>query len=88
MAAADWSVKQRVEAESLLQPHTLVFSEDGTRVFVSSNNKSDHMAGHEQHAGMAGGNGNVTVFDASTHEVLKVIELGKNVTGMGARGGR
>lgn len=85
--AGDWSITQRIQAPSLLQPHAVIFSADGTRAFVSNNNKADHMAGHEGHGAAAGGRGNVTVLDAASGEVVQVIELGMNVTGMGARVG-
>lgn len=80
----DWSVAHRIEGEGLLQPHAIVFSADGRHAFVSNNNKADHMAGHEGHGASAGGNGNVTVIDTQSYEVVKVIDLGKNVTGMGS----
>jgi len=86
-----WTVRTRVRAESLRQPHQIVFSADGSRAFVSNNNKADHMAGmagHEGHEmpGAQAGLGNVTVLDARTHEVVEVLELGRNVTGMGSAG--
>ena len=88
--AKDWKVIQRIEGQGLLQPHAVVFSTDGHWAFVSNNNKADHMAapGHEGHAGAAVGNGNVTVIDATSHQITKVIELGRNVTGLGTRGAR
>jgi DNA-binding beta-propeller fold protein YncE len=88
--AKDWQVVLRIEGKGLLQPHAVVFSTDGHWAFVSNNNKADHMAGpaHAGHAGTADGNGNVTVIDATTHAIAKVIDLGKNVTGMGTRGAR
>jgi len=84
-----WRVGTRVRAPSLLQPHQVVFSPDGMRVFVSNNNRADAMAGmagHEGHepAGEDGERiGNVTVLDAATHRVVEVLELGRYVTGMG-----
>jgi DNA-binding beta-propeller fold protein YncE len=88
--AATWQVKERIRHEGLKQPHAILFSADGTKAFVSNNNKADHMAdpAHAGHAGGDGasGNGNVTVIDAASYEVVKVIELGENVTGMGIGG--
>lgn len=81
---SDWTVVERISAPSLLQPHAIVFSRDGRSAFVSNNNKADHMAGHDAHAG-AGGKGNVTVISTASHKVVEVLELGMNVTGMGAR---
>jgi DNA-binding beta-propeller fold protein YncE len=84
---SDWSVQRRMGVESFRQPHQIVFSSDGARAFVSSNNKADHMsgmAGHEQHGAPAETvNGNVTVIDTRSFEVVTVLELGRNVTGMG-----
>ena len=81
-----WEVVERIAGDGLLQPHGLVFSADGRWAFVSNNNKADHMAdpGHEGHGGETAddGDGNVTVIDTDTREVIKVIELGENVTGM------
>ncbi|MEX2466331.1 MAG: YncE family protein [Gemmatimonadota bacterium] len=89
---SDWTVERRIDAESFLQPHQILFTPDGARAFVSSNNKDDHMAGmaehgdHAQH-GAPEGTGNVTVLNARTFEVLTVLDLGRNVTGMGMASG-
>lgn len=91
--ASDWTVQRRIAAESFIQPHQVLFAADGSRAFVSSNAKADHMAGmtghgeHGDHAMGPGGSGNVTVIDTSTFEVVGVLELGANVTGMGAAEG-
>ena len=95
VSVAGWSLRARIGAESFLQPHQILFSPDGSRAFVSSNNTADHMAGragmagHEGHA-MPGEDqralGNVTVIDTRSHEVVEVLELGRNVTGLGAAG--
>lgn len=89
---SDWTVERRLAFESFLQPHQVVFSADGTKAFVSNNNKADHMAGMADHAGHADMesdtmNGNVTVIDVSSYESIEVIELGLNVTGMGMAAG-
>jgi DNA-binding beta-propeller fold protein YncE len=87
--AATWQVKERIRHEGLKQPHAILFSADGTKAFVSNNNKADHMAGHEEHAGaMVQGPASLVVVDVATHRVLKAIEIGKNLTGIGARAGR
>jgi len=92
---ATWSVRERLEAPSLLQPHAIVFSPDGRHAFVSNNNAADHMAdpahtpadsgraAGQAHAGHAGAGGNVTVFDVASRTVVTTLELGRNVTGMG-----
>ena len=90
---SDWTVERRIQADSFLQPHQVVFSPDGSRAFVSNNNKADHMSGmagmedHAAHQAAGTVNGNVTVLDTGTYEVVEVLELGKNVTGMGIAGG-
>jgi DNA-binding beta-propeller fold protein YncE len=93
---SDWTVERRIQSESFLQPHQVLFAPDGTRAFVSSNNKADHMAGmtmpgHGDHAAhdmpATEGAGNVTVVDMRTFEVIGVLELGRNVTGMGTASG-
>ena len=90
---SDWTEQDRISADSFMQPHQVVFTADGARAFVSNNAKADHMAGpmgpnehaaHGDHAMAAEGTGNVTVIDTRTFEVVEVIELGLNVTGMGA----
>lgn len=82
---ATWSVRERLEAPSLLQPHAIVFSPDGRYAFISNNNAADHMAdpSHTAAGGHAGGAGNVTVFAVVTRTVVTALELGRNVTGMG-----
>lgn len=80
-----WSVERRIRGDGFRQPHQIVFSPDGSRAFVSNNNKADHMsgmAGHEGHD-TAGASGNVTVIDTQSYEIVRVIELGRNVTGLG-----
>lgn len=83
--ASTWTVSRRIRHDALLQPHAIVFSADGSRAFVSNNNKADHMAGHEMHGAATDGNGNVVIIDTATSEVIKVVELGRNVTGIGTR---
>ncbi|MFW6039539.1 MAG: YncE family protein [Gemmatimonadota bacterium] len=88
-----WDIAQRIGGRGLAQPHAVLFSADGRWAFVSNNNKADHMAdpAHGDHgdhgAGeQATGDGNITVIDAASYEIVRVIELGENVTGMGIGG--
>ena len=85
-----WEITQRISGRGLAQPHGLVFSADGRWAFVSNNNKADHMTdpAHGDHGAGEGssGDGNVTVIDAASYEIVKVIDLGENVTGMGIGG--
>lgn len=90
---SDWEVERRIAVDSFFQPHQVAFSPDGARAFVSNNNKADHMSGmagmedHAMHEAAGTVNGNVTVLDTRTYEVVEVLELGRNVTGMGIAGG-
>ncbi len=83
---ATWSVVARVTDQSFMQPHQVVFSQDGRTAFVSNNNKMDHMA-DPAHAGhvMPGADGvaGVSVVDVASRKVTKSLPLGKNLTGMG-----
>jgi DNA-binding beta-propeller fold protein YncE len=88
--AASWTVTSRLTHEAFKQPHQIVFSLDGATAFVTNNNKMDHMA-DPAHAGHAmpgaGGAASLVVVDVRAGKVEKAIELGKNLTGMGRRGG-
>jgi DNA-binding beta-propeller fold protein YncE len=91
---ATWTVTGRIASDAFRQPHQIVFSPDGTTAFVTNNNKADHMAdpahaGHEMPgtAG-AGGAASLVAIDVATKQVVQTIELGRNLTGMGARGSR
>jgi DNA-binding beta-propeller fold protein YncE len=81
-----WEVTTRITHESFQQPHQVVFSADGTKAFVTNNNKMDHMA-DPAHAGhtMPGSDGaaSLVVIDTASRKVLKTEVLGKNLTGMG-----
>ena len=84
-----WTVVDRIEHPALREPHQAVFAADGATVFVSNNNKADHMAGHAGHTtSEPAAAGALVVIDAETREVVRVLELGRNLTGMGARARR
>jgi DNA-binding beta-propeller fold protein YncE len=91
---ATWTVTKRIASDTFRQPHQVVFSLDGATAFVTNNNKMDHMAdpehaGHDM-PGMAapGGAASLLVIDVASGKILEAIELGRNLTGMGARGSR
>lgn len=89
---ATWTVTGRFTDPVFRQPHQIVFSPDGATAFLTNNNKMDHMAdpahaGHDMGA-MAGGGAALAVIDVATRTVVQSIELGRNLTGMGARGSR
>jgi DNA-binding beta-propeller fold protein YncE len=81
-----WKVAARLTDPAFKQPHQIVFSADGRSAFVTNNNKMDHM-GDPAHAGHATGDGMaaLAIVNVATLQVEQSIELGKNLTGMGAR---
>lgn len=81
------------------EPHGAVLSPDGRFVFISNTNvREDHsmmaMGGdHSAHAAhgahtpaapVRGGLGSVAVIDVASREIVEVVEMGNNTTGMGA----
>jgi len=84
--AAAWKEVARIKDAKLQQPQQIVFSTDGTTVFVTNNNKMDHMAdpamaGHDMPAGDS--TASLVVINAKSMKVEQAIPLGKNLTGMG-----
>lgn len=78
-----WEEVRRVSGEGIDAPHQVLFSPDGRRAFISNNNKNPHaMHGPVEDTG---GDGAVVVVDTATGELLEVIRLGRNVTGIGTR---
>ena len=86
LSTKSWTEIGRVRHDSLKQPHQIVFSPDGLTAFVTNNNKMDHM-GDPAHAGHATGDGMaaLAIVNVARRQVEQSIELGKNLTGMGAR---
>jgi DNA-binding beta-propeller fold protein YncE len=75
-------VLARIEAPSLQQPYDAVFRPDGRYAFVSGNNlRGDYkpLSWNGEHPGT------VTIIDTQTREVVGVLEVGPNVTGLGIR---
>ena len=83
------AVSNRIKDASFKEPHQIVFSPDGMTAFITNNNKMDHMAdpAHAGHAMPTGGAGpaSLSVLDIGSGKVVKAIELGRNLTGMGRR---
>jgi DNA-binding beta-propeller fold protein YncE len=73
-----WQVAARIEGRGLAQPHAAVASPDGRTVFVSNNNTGGEYVpeGPDPKAGT------VVVIDVATREIVEVIEVGPNATGM------
>jgi DNA-binding beta-propeller fold protein YncE len=83
-------VEKVIRGRGIAQPHGVATSADGRYVFISNNNtgQAHNMAGHEAHAAAPAtppGKGTVVAIDARTHEVVSVIEVGNNASGIGLR---
>jgi len=73
-----------IAGRGLAQPHGSGLSLDGTRLFVTSNNLDGSYAprydfGDNAHVGT------VVMIDTESRRILKVIEVGENTSGLGAR---
>lgn len=90
----DLSIEKVIEGEGIAQPHGAVLSSDNKYLFVTNNNMKMNMnmggmehnetnshSGHEEMAKP----GMVTVVDTETLEIVKVIPVGMNPTGIGSR---
>lgn len=76
-----WAVADVIEHPALIEPHGSAVSPDGSTVYVSGRN----VAGTYHPAdGSEGRPGTVVAIDATTHEVLAVIEVGRYAAGMSA----
>lgn len=73
---AGWTVMDTISGDGFSEPHGAAFSPDGRFVFISNNDLADRVPG-------AGGT--VVVIDAETRDVVKVIPVGPNATGVGTR---
>lgn len=69
-----------IEGEGLAQPHGAGLSADGKYLYISNSNMK--MSDMNNHAGH-GKPGNLVIIDTATHEIVKVIEIGMNPTGLG-----
>lgn len=87
------TVAEVISGRGIAQPHGVATSPDGRFVYISNNNTGqahDMAAGHEAHAAPAkpGGRGTVVVIDTGTREIVSVIEVGRNASGIGTRTAR
>ncbi|CAN5620831.1 YncE family protein [soil metagenome] len=83
LETAGWEEVRRISGSGIDAPHQVVFSHDGALAFVSNNHKNPHaMHGPVEDDG---GNGTVVVVNAETGAIVEVVQLGRNVTGIGAR---
>ena len=77
----------------IVQPHGTAVSPDGRWVYVSNNNLNVPAGSdpHAMHGGTPGaapapaGPGTIVVIDAQTRKLAKVIEVGRNASGIGVR---
>lgn len=84
------TVADVITGEGLAQPHGVATSRDGRFVYISNNNtgQAHDMSGdHAAHAAAAApaGRGTVVVIDTATREIVSVIEVGRNASGIGTR---
>ena len=83
------AVAEVITGQGLAQPHGVAVSPDGRYVYISNNNTGqthDMSAGHEAHAAAATpGRGTVVVIDTATRDIVSVIEVGRNASGIGTR---
>lgn len=86
VSVVDMTIRQVVKTlrhPGIAQPHGAAVSRDGTRVFVSNNNTDGSYTARYPLEGSPPGT--VVVIDVTTLEVIKVLEVEQNPTGVGAR---
>lgn len=84
--AATWTLVQNIVHPGLAEPHDTMISPDGRYVFVSNRNSTRaYIPRHNFGPGRAD-RGTLAVIDTQTNEVVKVLELGRYVTGIGMAG--
>ena len=72
----DWAVDRVIRGEGLAEPHGAAFSPNGRWVFVSNSDTKNEYPGD---------GGTVVVIDAASRQIVKVIQVGRNATGIGTR---
>ncbi|MBT8399173.1 MAG: YncE family protein [Rhodothermia bacterium] len=79
-------VSSVVSGAGLAEPHGAALSPDGRYLYVSNNNlKGTYTPRHD--LGYNSNAGTVVVIDTGTNEIVKVLEVGSNATGIGSRRG-
>jgi YVTN family beta-propeller protein len=71
-----------IEGDGLAQPHGAAVSADGRYVFVSNNNLKEEYT-PRRNLGDNSRTGTVAVINTETHEIEKVIEVGRYAAGVG-----
>ena len=77
------TIQSIITDQKLAQPHGTVLSSNGKYLFVTNSNMK-MMDMHADHAHMMK-TGTVAVIDTEPFEIVKMIDVGKNPTGIGAR---
>jgi YVTN family beta-propeller protein len=72
-----------IEGDGLAQPHGAAVSPDGRYLFVSNNNLKEEYT-PRRNLGDNALTGTVAVINTETHEIEKVIEVGRYAAGVGA----
>lgn len=76
--ARSWEIADRIEGRGIAEPHGAAPSPDGRLMFVSNNNTQ----GSYTPTGPDPSAGTVVVIDTATREIVEVIEVGPNATGL------
>lgn len=76
-----------IEGEGLAQPHGSAVRPDGRYVYISNNNLKGEASAHKAHQDVGHDEmpGTIVVIDTETQEIVRVLEVGTNPTGIGAR---
>lgn len=77
------TVEKVITGDGLAQPHGAVLSSDDRYLFVTNNHMTMEQMSHADHSMHS--NGTVVVVDTETLEIVKVIDVGMNPTGIGSR---
>jgi DNA-binding beta-propeller fold protein YncE len=71
-----------IEGDGIANPHGTAISPDGTKLYVSNSNLRGMYAPRYDY-GDNDRDGTLVVIDTTSNEIIKVIELGENPTGIG-----
>lgn len=83
--AGSWQRVATVRGEGLSQPHGSAISPDGRHLFVSSNNLDGAWRPPGWEDGEDDPPGALVVIDTSSREIVDVLTVGQNPTGLGIR---
>ena len=81
---ATWSITEVVRHPALIEPHGSAVSPDGKTVYVSGRNLTGD---YHPASGGEGRPGTVVAIDATSHEVVAIVEVGRYAAGMSAPAG-